>query len=296
MIDQLIERIDVLSNPTAVGLDTHFDYLPDAMKQHCHSLEDAAKAITEFNCLLINKLSPIVPAVKVQIACYEMYGSAGLQAFADTLSYARSKGFITIADAKRNDIGSTAACYSAAFLGKVRVNDAEFSPFGSDFLTVNPYLGVDGIKPFTDDCKQNRKGIFVLVKTSNPSSAQLQNRKFDDGSTLYETMGDLVEEWGADLRGKYGYSNVGAVVGATHPAEAQTLRKRLPHTFFLIPGYGAQGGKAADLAVCFDANKRGGIVNNSRGIICAYKTDKYKGLSFADAAYAAAVDMREDLM
>jgi orotidine-5'-phosphate decarboxylase len=244
---------------------------------------------------LIDRLCSIVPSVKVQIAYYEMYGVAGLQAFADTLDYARSKGLIVIADAKRNDIGSTAACYAAAFIGEVRVADTAFKSFESDFLTVNPYFGSDGITPFIDLCQNNDKGIFVLVKTSNPSSAQLQNRRFDDGRTLYETIGDLVEEWGADVRGKYGYSAVGAVVGATHPNEGQALRKRLPHTFFLIPGYGAQGGGAADIAPFFDANGRGGIVNNSRGIICAHKSLKYKGLSFTDAAYNAAVEMREEL-
>jgi orotidine-5'-phosphate decarboxylase len=296
MIDRLIERIEQTGNPIAVGLDTHSDYLPAAMKQHCRSLTDVAKAVTEFNYRLIDRLRHIVPAVKVQAACYEMYGSAGMQAFADTLSYAAHADLIVIADAKRNDIGSTAACYAAAFLGSTKADNADSVPFASDFLTVNPYLGVDGIQPFADVCKKHDKGIFVLVKTSNSSSGQLQNKKFEDGRTLYETVGDLVEEWGADLRGKYGYSDVGAVVGATHPREAKQLRQRLPHTFFLIPGYGAQGATAADLAVCFDGNGRGGIVNNSRGIINAHNAERYKGLRFDEAAYNATADMREDLM
>ncbi|GHT10081.1 orotidine 5'-phosphate decarboxylase [Bacteroidia bacterium] len=295
MTDQLIERIQALSNPTAVGLDTSLDYLPDAMKESCTTLEDAAKAITEFNFTLIDKLKSIVPAVKVQVAYYEMYGVAGWQAFADTLHYAQRSGLIVIADLKRNDIGSTAGCYSAAYLGRTSVNGNEYAPFASDYITVNGYLGEDGIKPFLDDCQKYNKGIFVLVKTSNPSSGQLQNQQLQGGATLYETVGDLVEAWGTSSVGKYGYSNVGAVVGATHPQEAAVLRQRLPHTFFLIPGYGAQGGTAADLAVCFDAHGRGGIVNNSRGIICAHKAERYNGKIFADAAYSAACDMQEDI-
>ncbi len=295
MIDKLIEKIKKLGNPSAVGIDTSFDYLPENMKNNCKTLDDVGKAITEFNFNIIDKVADIVPSVKVQIAYYEMYGLPGLKAFSDTLAYAKKKGLAVISDVKRNDIGSTASCYSAAYLGSVNVNGNEFTPFESDFITVNGYLGSDGINPFLKDCKKNGKGIFVLVKTSNPSSGQLQDKKFASGETLYESMGDYVEEWGKDSVGKFGYSCVGAVVGATHPSQAETLRNRLKHTFFLIPGYGAQGGTADDLSVCFDENGIGGVVNSSRGIICAYKTEKYKGMDYAQAARAASEDMQADI-
>ena len=292
MTDTLIEKIHSVSNPTAVGLDTSFDYLPETMRKHCSTLYDAARAIVEFNAELIERLYKLVPAVKVQVAYYESYGVDGMQAFSDTLKLARGKGLVVIADVKRNDIGSTAAAYARAYLTGTEVNGRKVTPFESDYITVNGYLGADGVKPFADN---GGKGIFVLVKTSNPSSGQLQDRTFDDGKTLYETVGALVEAWGEPTRGKYGYSDVGAVVGATHPAEAERLRGQMPHTMFLVPGYGAQGGTADGLSVCFDSRGRGAVVNNSRGILCAYKTDKYKGMSFAAAAEAAAVDMREDI-
>ncbi|MCL2062012.1 MAG: orotidine-5'-phosphate decarboxylase [Firmicutes bacterium] len=295
MTDTLIEKIIQTKNPVCVGLDTAFEYLPDAMRKNCTTLSDAAQAITEFNLRLIERLKDVIPSVKVQAAYYEMYGVPGMQAFSDTLQAARKAGLIVIADAKRNDIGATASCYSAAFLGETDVNGLKLNAFSSDFLTVNAYLGADGIEPFLKHCRQNNKGIFVLVKTSNPSSGQLQNRKFENGETLFETVADLVEEWGADTVGKYGYSRVGAVVGATHPNEASILRKRLKHTLFLIPGYGAQGGSADGLSVCFDGRGLGGIVNNSRGILCAYKSDAYKGLNYIDAAYAAVEDMQKDI-
>ena len=297
MIDKLIEKIDALKNPSLLGLDTAFDYLPEGMTKGMDSLEDAAKAVEEFNVRIIDKVYPIIPAVKVQVAYYEMLGAAGMIAFKNTLSYAKSKGLVTIADVKRNDIGSTAECYSKAFLGKTKIGGKEFSAFDSDFATVNGYLGEDGIIPFVSDCKAHDKGIFVLCKTSNPSSSQLQNlRVKDDGEpAIFEKMGALIEQWGADTRGKFGYSKVGAVVGATHPREAEILRAQMPHTFFLVPGYGAQGGTAADLKVFFDKNARGAIVNNSRGLLCAYRQDKYKGMDFAAACYAAANDMREAL-
>ena len=295
MIDELISRITELNNPTAVGLDTSFDYLPEEEKKSCKTLSDAAKAITEFNYTLIDRLHKLVPSVKVQVAYYEKYGVAGMQAFSDTLSAAKKAGLITIADCKRNDIGSTAACYSAAYLGRVNVGEYEFSPFECDFLTVNGYLGSDGLDPFVADCVKYNKGIFVLVKTSNPSSGQLQDKKFEDGRTLYEHAATLVTECGKPLVGKYGYSAVGAVIGATHPAQAEDVRKKYPSLFFLIPGYGAQGGSADGLTVCFDDRGLGGIVNNSRGIICAYKSEKYKGQTYAQAAENAVIDMREDI-
>ena len=246
MIDKLIERIEKLNNPTAVGLDTNFDYLPDNMKKGCKTLADASKAITEFNFTLIDRLKSLVPAVKVQVAYYEMYGVDGMRAFSDTLTYAKKNGLVTIADCKRNDIGSTAACYSSAYLGRVKVGEREFAPFESDFLTVNGYLGTDGLDPFIVDCRKYDKGIFVLVKTSNPT-------------------------------------------------QAEAVRKEFENLFFLIPGYGAQGGSADGLTVCFDSHGRGGIVNNSRGIICAYKKDKFSGMNFAQAAENAVIEMREDI-
>ena len=290
--DALIERIVGMKNPTCVGLDTSFDYLPDEMRAGVKDFAGAAERIFDFNKTLIDRLYDVVPSVKVQIAYYEMYGAPGLKAFEETLRYAVEKGLIVIADAKRNDIGSTAACYSSAFLGETNVEGNALRAFPADFLTVNAYLGTDGIAPFVDDCKKRDRGIFVLVKTSNPSSGELQNKLLADGTPVYEYMGALVEKWGEGTEGKYGYSAVGAVVGATHPEEAARLRKLLPHTFFLIPGYGAQGGNAQMLKCCFGADGLGGVVNNSRGILCAYRK---RGGTYYDAARAAALDMQRDL-
>ena len=295
MIDRLIEKIKSTDNPSVAGIDTSFDYLPENVKSKCFSLSDAAAAIVDFNAELIENLYKIVPAVKVQVAYYEMYGVEGMAAFKKTLEMAKERGLIVISDVKRNDIGSTATCYSNAYIGGVNVGGKRFTAFESDFITVNAYLGEDGIKPFVNGCKENNKGIFALVKTSNPSSGQLQDRVFESGETLYESVAALVEKWGEPLVGKYGYTDVGAVVGATHPKQAERLRKIMPHTFFLVPGYGAQGGTAEDLTVCFDEKGLGAIVNSSRGIICAYKNEKYRGLSVGKAAAAAAEDMREDI-
>ncbi len=294
IIDKLIDAIKRTDNPSVVGLDTCLDYLPQDMLAKVESLDDAAEQIFEFNKNIIDNIFDIVPAVKVQVAYYEMYGYQGMKAFKQTVDYAKSKGMIVIADVKRNDIGSTAGCYSKAYLSGVEVAGKKIIAFDSDYITVNGYLGSDGILPFVKDCKENDKGLFILVKTSNPTSGELQDKKFENGNTLYEEMGDLVEKWGSELIGKYGYSSIGAVVGATHREQAEIIRKRNPHTFFLIPGYGAQGGKAEDLAVCF-VNGIGGIVNSSRGILCAYKKDKYQGMDYAKAARQASIDMREDL-
>ncbi len=294
IIDKLIDAIKRTDNPSVVGLDTCLDYLPQDMLAKVESLDDAAEQIFEFNKNIIDNIFDIVPAVKVQVAYYEMYGYQGMKAFKQTVDYAKSKGMIVIADVKRNDIGSTAGCYSKAYLSGVEVAGKKIIAFDSDYITVNGYLGSDGILPFVKDCKENDKGLFILVKTSNPTSGELQDKKFENGNTLYEEMGDLVEKWGSELIGKYGYSSIGAVVGATHREQAEIIRKRNPHTFFLIPGYGAQGGKAEDLAVCF-VNGIGGIVNSSRGILCAYKKDKYQGMNYAKAARQASIDMREDL-
>ena len=295
IVDILIEKIEQMENPTAVGLDTAFDYLPDDLRAGVADFRGAADAIVAFNKAIIDKVADIVPCVKVQIAYYEMYGTEGLCAFLETVRYAKEKGLIVITDAKRNDIGATAECYAKAFLGETTVGTAGFHAFDSDFLTVNAYLGSDGIKPFLGWMEKRDRGIFVLVKTSNPSGAELQDQRLESGKTVYEYMGSLVEEWGRASVGKYGYSAVGAVVGATHPKQAEILRREMPHTFFLIPGYGAQGGTADDLKVCFDRAGRGGIVNSSRGILCAYRKEKYAGLRFDEAARQACLDMKQDL-
>ncbi|MBQ9728373.1 MAG: orotidine-5'-phosphate decarboxylase [Clostridia bacterium] len=290
--DRLIEKIIDMQNPTCVGLDTLFDYLPDDMKAGVTNFDQVAERVFEFNKKLIDTLYGIVPSVKVQIAYYEMYGAAGMKAYEETLKYAAEKDLVVIADAKRNDIGSTAACYAKTFLGETSVNGIAQKAFPADYVTVNGYLGSDGILPFVEECEKADKGIFVLVKTSNPSGAEVQNVNLENGVPMYEYMGGLVEKWGESTVGKYGYSAVGAVVGATHPTEAARLREVLPHTFFLIPGYGAQGGNAQMLKSCFKANGLGGVVNNSRGILCAYKK---QGGTYYDAAKAAAEAMQKDL-
>lgn len=293
IIDQLIEKIIAMQNPTCVGLDTQLDYLPAEMREGVETCEQAADAILAFNKKIVDSVCDIVPAVKVQIAYYEQYGAAGVAAFLATVAYAKEKGLFVIADCKRNDIGSTAARYSAAYLGETALGNKTVRVAGCDFLTVNAYLGTDGVAPFLDDCKKFDTGLFILVKTSNPSSGELQDLKLADGRTVYECMGDMVENWGAEFVGKYGYSAIGAVVGATHPAEAKILRDRLAHTFFLVPGYGAQGGNAEMLKNCFDKNGLGGIVNNSRGILCAYKKN---GGTYYEAARAACIAMQKDLV
>ncbi len=290
--DKLIDGIIAMQNPTCVGLDTLFDYLPDEMRAGAKTFEDVAERVLEFNKKIIDSVCDIVPSVKVQIAYYEMYGVAGMKAYYETLKYAAEKGLVVIADAKRNDIGSTASCYAKAFLGESQVNENTLKAFPSDYVTVNGYLGSDGIIPFVEQCEKHDKGIFVLVKTSNPSGAEIQNMVLDNGKPMYEYVGGLVEQWGASTIGEYGYSAVGAVVGATHPTEAARLREVLPHTFFLIPGYGAQGGNAEMLKSCFGANGLGGVVNNSRGILCAYKKN---GGTYTQAAREACIAMQKDL-
>jgi orotidine-5'-phosphate decarboxylase len=290
--DKLIEKIIQTQNPTCVGLDTLFDYLPDDMKAGVTTFDGVAERVFDFNKKLIDTLYPLIPSVKVQIAYYEMYGTAGMKAYEETLKYAAEKDLVVIADAKRNDIGSTAACYAKTFLGETSVNDIKAKAFPSDYVTVNGYLGTDGIAPFVEECEKADKGIFVLVKTSNPSGAEVQNLVLENGKPMYEHMGDLVEKWGESTIGTYGYSAVGAVVGATHPTEAARLRETMPHTFFLIPGYGAQGGNAQMLKSCFKSNGLGGVVNNSRGILCAYKK---LGGTYYEAAKAATIAMQKDL-
>ena len=300
IIDKLVNKIKETNNPTVIGLDPRYEMIPNCIKEkYSQDLEGISKAIIEFNKKLIDETCDIIPAVKVQIAFYEMYGIEGLKAFKETCNYAKSKNMLVIADAKRGDIGSTAEGYSKAFLGRTKIGDKEIPIFDVDFLTVNAYFGIDCVKPFIEDCKKYGKGIFILVKTSNPSSGELQDLKTKDGDEIYTEMAKLVEKWGEELRGECGYSSISAVVGATYPKQLKQLREIAPHTFFLIPGYGAQGGKAEDIALGFDNNGLGGIVNNSRGLMCAYKSDlwkdKFSEEDFAKATREEAIRMRDEL-
>lgn len=297
-METLAARIRAMKNPTVAGLDTRVEYLPESFVQQIlprgiRSFEDAAEAVYQYNVRLVDALCDIVPAVKVQAAYYEMYGAAGVRAFDRTLRYAAGRGMLVMADVKRNDIGATAACYANAYIGQTELPGGPQRAFTADFATINPYLGVDGVKPFAEACKAGDTGIFVLVKTSNPSSGQLQDMRFEDGRTLYEAVADLVEQWGEETRGVSGYSAVGAVVGATYPQQGAALRARMPHAFFLVPGYGAQGATGADITGCFDENGSGAIVNASRSILCAWK--KREGMAFDAAAREEAIRMREDL-
>lgn len=295
MIDRLIEKISETDNVSVVGLDTCLKYLPEEARKHVTDFREAADAILEFNCAVIDRIYDFVPAVKVQVAYYEMYGYEGMWAFAETLKYAKRRGMVTIADAKRNDIGSTAEAYAKAYLGKTEIGGRALCAFDADFLTVNGYLGADGILPFAKECAENDKGIFVLAKTSNPSGGQLQDRILENGRTVYEEAASLTAEWGKDLIGKYGYSAVGAVVGATYPVQAEKLRKEFPHLFFLVPGYGAQGATAQDVKANFDEKGLGAVVNSSRGILCAYQKEQWRGLRYDEAARRAAEWMQADL-
>lgn len=299
--DRLIARIDELKNPSVAGLDPKLEYVPRFLKdaffvKDGHTLKAAAGAILAFNKALIDELCDIVPAIKPQAAYYEMYGWEGVRTLAETICYAQQKGMYVMTDGKRNDIGATMTAYATAHLGKVMVDGVELEPFGADALTVNGYLGTDGIQPLLDVCQKYDKGIFVLAKTSNPSSGELQDRKID-GKSVYEIMGEMCEKWGEQQIGKYGYSAVGAVVGATYPEQLAELRAKLPHTMFLVPGYGAQGGGAKGVAGAFDANGRGAIVNSSRAIMCAYqKEENCPEEDFAKAARREAIRMRDDIM
>lgn len=299
-IDNLIEKIKQTNNPTVIGLDPRYEMLPKCVtNKYPKTLEGVAEAIIEFNKELIDNTYDIIPAVKVQIAFYEMYGIPGMKAFKETCKYAKEKGMVVIADIKRGDIGSTATGYSNAFLGRTPIGEKEESIYDVDFVTVNGYMGTDCVKPFIEDCKKYNKGIFILVKTSNPSSGELQDLKLQNGQEVYAQMAELVEKWGEELRGVNGYSSVAAVVGATYPEQLSQIREIAPHTYFLIPGYGAQGGKASDIALGFDKNGLGGIVNASRSLMCAYKSDKWKDEfdedDYAKATRAEALRMRDEL-
>ncbi|MBQ9673278.1 MAG: orotidine-5'-phosphate decarboxylase [Ruminococcus sp.] len=299
--DRLIEKIAEKQNPTVAGLDPKLAYIPQYIKdesfaKYGKTLEGAADAILTFNKGLIDELFDIVPAIKPQCAYYEMYGWYGFKALTETIAYAKSKGMFVITDGKRNDIGTTMQAYAAAHLGTTDIDGTEVEAIGGDALTVNGYLGTDGISPLLDICKNGDKGIFVLVKTSNPSSGELQNLEFKGGETVYQRVGTMCEEWGKELPGKYGYSGVGAVVGATYPEMLTELRGELKTTFFLVPGYGAQGGGAKDCEGAFDKNGIGAVVNSSRGIMCAWqKVDGLDPEDYAKAARNEAIRMRDDL-
>ena len=301
MINKLIANIKKTNAPIVVGLDPMLNYVPEhvqkkAFAEYGETLEGAAEAIWQYNKGIVDAISDLIPAVKPQIAMYEQFGIPGLIAYKKTVEYCKAKDLVVIGDIKRGDIGSTSAAYAVGHLGQVQVGSKKYAGFDEDFATVNPYLGSDGVKPFMDVCKEEKKGIFVLVKTSNPSSGEFQDRVID-GRPLYELVGEKVAQWGDELMGD-GYSYVGAVVGATYPEMGKVLRKIMPKTFILVPGYGAQGGKGADLVHFFNEDGLGAIVNSSRGIIAAYKQEKYKEFgaeNYADASRAAVKDMIADI-
>ena len=301
MINKLISNIRKTNAPIVVGLDPMLNYIPEhiqkkAFAEFGETLEGAAEAIWQYNKGIVDATYDLIPAVKPQIAMYEQFGIPGLIAYKKTVDYCKSKDLVVIGDIKRGDIGSTSAAYAVGHLGHVQVGSRKYAGFDEGFATVNPYLGSDGVKPFMDVCKEEKKGIFVLVKTSNPSSGEFQDRVID-GRPLYELVGEKVAQWGDELMGD-GYSYVGAVVGATYPEMGKVLRKIMPKTFILVPGYGAQGGKGADLVHFFNEDGLGAIVNSSRGIIAAYKQDKYKEFgaeNYADASRQAVKDMIADI-
>ncbi len=298
MIDILLKKIDEMNNPTVVGLDPTFEMMPEGLKKSCITeYGKTPKAVAEmffkFNKEIMDSICDIVPAVKPQIAMYERYGADGIQAYLNTVSYAKEKGFVVIGDIKRGDISSTAEAY-AAHIGGTDIEGETYDLWQEDWITVNPYLGADGIQPFIDACNAKNRGIFVLVKTSNPSSSQIQDIVAGN-ETIYEKVAELVKEWGSQSVGNMGYSRVGAVVGATHREQGEKLRKIMPNTFFLVPGYGAQGGKAEDIKKFFDKDGRGCIINSSRGIIAAYKKNVKFGENVGEAAREAAVNMKKDI-
>lgn len=301
MVKKLIEEITKKNAPIVAGLDPMLDYVPEyilkeAFEKYGETLEGAAEAVFQFNKGIIDAIYDLVPAVKPQIAMYEQFGIPGIATFKKTVDYCKEKGLIVIADAKRGDIGSTSAAYATAHLGKVQVGSKSYSAFDADFVTVNPYLGSDGINPFIDVCKKEDKGIFVLVKTSNPSSGEFQDKVFE-GRPLYELVAEKVAEWGSQCMDGT-YSNVGCVIGATYPEMGKALRKIMPDNYILVPGYGAQGGTAKDLAGYFNDDGLGAIVNSSRGIIAAYKQEKYSKYgqeNYAEASRQAVLDMKEDI-
>ena len=301
-MNKLINKIQKTKAPIVVGLDPMLSYVPEhiqkkAFAEYGETLEGAAEAIWQFNKEIVDKTYDLIPAVKPQIAMYEQFGIEGLKAYKKTVDYCKSKDLVVIGDIKRGDIGSTSAAYAVGHLGKVQVGSKTYAGFDEDFATVNPYLGSDGVKPFIDVCKQENKGLFILVKTSNPSSGEFQDQKID-GKPLYELVGEKVAQWGEEHMGESGYSYVGAVVGATYPEQGEILRKVMPKSFILVPGYGAQGGKGKDLVHFFNEDGLGAIVNSSRGIIAAYKQEAYAKFgaeNFGDASRAAVEAMIADI-
>ena len=301
MINQLVANIKKTGAPIVVGLDPMLNYIPEqvqkkAFAEYGETLEGAAEAIWQFNKEIVDRTYDLIPAVKPQIAMYEQFGLPGLAAFKKTVDYCKEKGLVVIGDIKRGDIGSTSAAYAVGHIGKVKVGSKTYAPFDEDFVTVNPYLGSDGVNPFLDVCKEEKKGIFVLVKTSNPSSGEFQDQKID-GRPLYELVGEKVAAWGSEVMGDE-YSYVGAVVGATYPEMGKVLRKVMPKAYILVPGYGAQGGKGKDLVHFFNEDGLGAIVNSSRGIIAAYKQEQYAKFgaeNFGDASRAAVETMIADI-
>ena len=301
MIQKLISNIQKTTAPIVVGLDPMMNYIPQQVKEKAfqefgETLEGAAEAIWQYNKEIVDCTCDLIPAVKPQIAMYEQFGIEGMKAFKKTVDYCKSKGLVVIGDVKRGDIGSTSAAYATGHLGKVQVGSKTYSAFDEDFATVNPYLGSDGIKPFMEVCKEEKKGLFILVKTSNPSSGEFQDQLID-GKPLYELVGEKVAQWGEECMGEQ-YSYIGAVVGATYPEMGKVLRKVMPKSYILVPGYGAQGGKGADLVHFFNEDGLGAIVNSSRGIIAAYKQEKYAKFGaehFGEASRAAVEDMVADI-
>ena len=301
MINKLINKIQKTKAPIVVGLDPMLSYVPEhiqkkAFDEFGETLEGAAEAIWQFNKEIVDKTYDLIPAVKPQIAMYEQFGIEGLKAYKKTVDYCKSKDLVVIGDIKRGDIGSTSAAYATGHLGKVQVGSKTYAGFYEDFATVNPYLGSDGVKPFIDVCKEEKKGLFILVKTSNPSSGEFQDQLIN-GKPLYELVGEKVAQWGEDHMGD-GYSYIGAVVGATYPEQGEILRKVMPKSFILVPGYGAQGGKGKDLVHFFNEDGLGAIVNSSRGIIAAYKQEAYAKFgaeNFGDASRAAVEAMIADI-
>ena len=301
MIEKLVSRIKKLNAPIVVGLDPTLNFVPKflidkAINEKGETLEAAADAIFEFNKKIVDAVYDLIPAVKPQIAMYEQFGIPGLMAYKKTLDYCHEKGLLVIGDAKRGDIGSTSTAYAIGHLGKVKIGSTEIAPIDADFLTINPYMGSDSVVPFVEECKKNDKGLFILVKTSNPSSGEFQDQKVGE-KAIYELVGKKVDEWGLDTV-KEGYSDVGAVVGATYPEMGKVLREIMPKAYILVPGYGAQGGTAAELKPFFNKDGLGAIVNSSRGIIAAYKQEKYAEFGaegFAEATREAVIDMKNDI-
>lgn len=300
MIDILIDKIKETDNPTVIGVDTRYEMVPDCVKnKYSTDIKGMCEAMLEYSKALIDATFDIIPAVKLQSAYFEAYGVEGIKLLKEMIDYSRNKGMVVMVDAKRGDIGSTSSGYSRAYLGKNIVDGKEEDIFNSDFLTVNPYMGSDCVMPFVEDCQKYDKGIFVLVKTSNKSSGELQDLKTEDGEEIYKKVARLVNTWGEECIGEYGYSSVSAVVGATYPKQLKELRELMPNAYFLIPGYGAQGGKAEDIALGFDANGLGGIVNATRSLMCAYKSDLWKDKfaeeDYAKATRAEALRMKDEL-